>query len=472
MAVTALFTVLGRILLFLAAAQLPPLAMALAEADAATARGFAVGIVCAVFVGVMLVLIGRGDAERLGRREAPLLAVAGWTLAAVFAAIPLSLSDAVPDLSGSLLEAMSGVTATGLSVIPSIDAAPRGIVLWRALLQWSGGLATIVFVAMLVPRIAEAAPLDPVRSRVGRVAWSATLIYALLTLATAVALAFAGASPFEAACYAMSSISTGGFAAGDGGPMALGHAAQAILVLAMAAGAVNVLGAWRVGSARTGTFAGSAEVGLFVLLAVAGAGTVAAVTGGASGGPIMGETVWRALFAAVSSLTTTGFDAGLTPPTPTFVILSLAGLALVGGAVGSTAGGVKLMRVLLLLRQSVHELERLAHPHRISPVKVGGVSIPDRAVQGVRAFFVMFVSCLIALTLVLAAHGLDFAAASVLALSALTNSGPLLAETVAAVPDLAALGWSGDIAMAAGMLVGRLEVIAFFVVLSPPFWRR
>ena len=84
----------------------------------------------------------------------------------------------------------------------------------------------------------------------------------------------------------------------------------------------------------------------------------------------------------------------------------------------------------------------------------------------------MFVSCLIALTLVLAAHGLDFAAASVLALSALTNSGPLLAETVAAVPDLAALGWSGDIAMAAGMLVGRLEVIAFFVVLSPPFWRR
>ena len=471
MAVAALFTVLGRILLFLAAAQLPPLVFALAEADAATARGFAVGIVCAVFVGVMLVLVGQGDTGRLGRREAPLLAVAGWTLAAVFAAIPLSLSDAVPDLSGSLLEAMSGVTATGLSVIPSIDAAPRGIVLWRALLQWSGGLATIVFVAMLVPRIAEAAPLDPARPRFGRVASGATLIYALLTLATAVALAFAGASPFEAACYAMSSISTGGFAAGDGGPTALGPGVQAILVLAMAAGAVNVLGAWRVGSARAGAFAGSAEPGLFVLLAIAGAGTVAAVTGGASGGP-MGETVWRALFAAVSSLTTTGFDAGLAPPTPTFVILCLAGLALVGGAVGSTAGGVKLMRVLLLLRQSVHELERLAHPHRVSPVKVGGASIPERAVQGVRAFFVMFVSCLIVLTLVLAAHGLDFAAASVLALSALTNSGPLLAETVAAVPDLAALGWSGDIAMAAGMLVGRLEVIAFFVVLSPPFWRR
>ena len=170
MAVAALFTVLGRILLFLAAAQLPPLVLALAEADAATARGFAVGIVCAVFVGVVLVLIGQGEAGRLGRREAPLLAVAGWTLAAVFAAIPLSLSDAVPDLPGSLLEAMSGVTATGLSVIPSIDDAPRGIVLWRALLQWSGGLATIVFVATLVPRIAEAAPLDPARSRFGRVA--------------------------------------------------------------------------------------------------------------------------------------------------------------------------------------------------------------------------------------------------------------------------------------------------------------
>ena len=125
-----------------------------------------------------------------------------------------------------------------------------------------------------------------------------------------------------------------------------------------------------------------------------------------------------------------------------------------------------------MLRQSRRELDRLAHPHRVVSLATGGASGGDDAMRGVWAFFTMFILFLVALTLVLAAHGLDFPAASVLALSALTNSGPLLAESAGAAPALTSLPWSGDIALALGMVIGRLEMFAFFVVLTPLFWRR
>ena len=465
----ALLGAFGRLLVVLAAAHLPPFALALAEADAEAARAFALGAACTLFPGGVLVLVGRGGARRLERRDALTFAVAGWGVAGLFAAVPFMLSGAA-DFSGSVLEAVSGVTASGLGAIERLDEAPRAILLWRAILQWIGGYATLVFVSVLAPRIALSAPApEAFRPRPRQVASAAAALYAVLTAAAGAALAAAGAPPLQAACYAMSGISTGGFAAGGGGPAALGHGVEAVLMLTMAAGALNLLGAWRAGAARAG--ADDTELAPFLAFAAAGAGVVAVVLAGAGGVPVA-DTAWRGLFAAVSALTTTGFSAGFEAPAPVFVILALAGLALVGGAGGSTAGGLKLRRALLLLRRSRHELERLAHPHRVVPIRVGRVSVSEADMRGVWAFFVLFILFLVVLATILAAHGLGLVSATVLALSALTNTGPLLAEAAAAVPDLAALGWSGDIAIALGMLIGRLEILAFFVVLTPLFWRR
>ncbi len=473
MASAALFGAFARLLLALAAAQVPPLALSLTDADAESTRGFAFGIGCGVFFGVVFLLLGRGGRRRLERREALFFAVAGWGVAGVFAAIPFTLSGVVSGFAGGFVEAVSGVTATGLGVIDSLDTVPRALILWRALLQWIGGYATLIFVAALAPWIAPAAVPDSSRPRLRRIAATTALVYGVLTALVTAALAFSGASLFEAGCYAMSSLSTGGFSTSDGGPMALGRSGQAILMLAMVAGAVNLLGTWRAGVARSGRRRSNrhAELVFFLAAAIVGAGSVAVALGIAGGYP-PGDAAWRGLFAVLSALTTTGFVAGFDVPAPVFVVLALAGLALVGGASGSTAGGVKLMRALLLLRRSRHELERLAHPHRVIPIRVGGISVTETAMQGIWAFFVSFILFLIILTVTLAAHGLDFASASILALSALTNTGPLLAEAVGAEPGLAALSWSGDIILAVGMLVGRLEVFTFFVVLTPFFWRR
>lgn len=245
----------GRLLAALAAAQAAPLALALAESDAAAVRGFALGAGCALFFGGVLVLAGRGGGGRLDRREAILFAAGGWALAGVFAAPPFLLSGAVSSVSGALVEAVSGVTATGLGVIDAPGAAPRAIVLWRAMLQWLGGYATLVFVVVLAPRIARSGPAPPAR----RVAARAAAIYLPATAAAAAALVLAGAPILEASCYAMSAVSTGGFAPDDAGPAALGRAAQAVLMLAMIAGALDLPALWRRGAARAGGGAGRAE---------------------------------------------------------------------------------------------------------------------------------------------------------------------------------------------------------------------
>lgn len=440
----------GRLLAALAAAQAAPLALALAESDAAAVRGFALGAGCALFFGGVLVLAGRGGGGRLDRRGAILFAAGGWALAGVFAAPPFLLSGAVDGVSGALVEAVSGVTATGLGVVEAPGAAPRAIVLWRAMLQWLGGYATLVFVVVLAPRIARSGPAPPAR----RVAARAAAIYLPATAAAAAALVLAGAPLLEASCYAMSAVSTGGFAPDDAGPAALGRAAQAVLMLAMIAGALDLPALWRRGAARSGGGAGRAEAVPFAALAVAGAGGLALALGG-------GEAAWRGAFAAVSALTTAGFTAGLESPAPAFVLLALAGLAFVGGAGASTAGGVKLFRARLLLARSRRELERLAHPHRAGPARAPA----DEAAAGaVGAFFALFIGALVVLTLALAAAGQGFEAASILALSALTNTGPLLAEAAGA--GAAALGGAGDIALVLGMLAGRLEILAFFVALA------
>ncbi len=464
MPVLALTRAFGAILLFMAAAKLLPLAFALAASDAASALGFGCGAACGVFLGVMLILAGRGHPWRPERRDVLIFVVAGWVLVGLFGALPLALAGTPAHFSDAVVEAISGVTASGLSTIESLDTAPRSIILWRALLQWMGGYATLLFAAVVAPRLALTAPTAPTREsyvpRARHMARTAGVIYGALTVAAAAALAAAGASPFDAVCYAMSSVSTGGFATSDAGASALNGPARVILVVAMTAGALNMLAIWRSGAGRALT--GDIELRLLLILAAGGG---AAITIAAD------ESAFNALFAAVSALTTTGFDAGLAPYSPAFTILVLALLALIGGAGSSTAGGIKLARALLLYRQCVQELARLAHPHRVVRTKIGGISVGDQVLRGIWAYFAVFLLSLGLLSLLLAMFGLNFREASVLALSLLTNSGPLLAETAEA-PHLATFSWPGDILIAAALLVGRLELFALLVLLTPVFWRR
>ncbi|HEX9646317.1 MAG TPA: potassium transporter TrkG [Alphaproteobacteria bacterium] len=485
MAAATILALLGALLVGLAAAELAPLAVALALGEAADVRAFGLGAGTALFFGVVLLLVGRGTWRRVTRRDALVLAALGWAGLSLFAALPFALAGVAPNAPGAVLEAVSGLTTTGLSVIADPAGAGRSVVLWRALLQWIGGAATLVFAATLIPQVGFATRArragassperlaEPFRPRFFQAAQAVLVPYAVLTVLCFMALAATGLTSFHAACYALSTVSTGGFSPDRGGPLALGNGmAEMVLILFMAAGAINFTVHWAALCGRPRAYGADPETG-FMLLVVATAAVLLAVLGVAEGAGAIGAELRRALFQAVSAATTTGYGAGAdSGPDPVFVVLVLAGLVLVGGASTSTAGGIKLGRALLLLRQSVRELERLAHPHGVVVIKLGRTSITDSAMEAVWAYFVLFLACLITLALGLAAVGLDAERSMLLALSAIANTGPLLTGAAGLGGSLASLPETAHWLLALGMLVGRLELFAVLMLLTPEFWQR
>ncbi len=482
MAVASLFRFFGFLLIVLSIAQLVPLAVAFAldEPTGIVAFGLSAGV--SVFFGVVLVIAGTGGSRKFGRREAVVLAVGAWLLLSMFAAVPLVVGEPTGGLAGALVEATSGLTTTGLTIFGDPGAVARSTVVWRALLQWIGGLATVLFAAALVPQIGLVAPTgsfgadasgytDSFRPRLRQIAPAVAATYAGLTFLCLIGLLASGLPLLDAACYAMSVISTGGFVPNTGGPMAYGNDGMLlVLVVGMLVGAVSFTLHWAATS-RPAAYLKDPETGFLLLLVAAGTAIVfvvlAATPGLASGGRPL-----YALFEVLSAASTTGFSDPGQGHVPVFVIILLAGFALVGGASASTAGGLKLMRALLLIRQSARELERLVHPHGVMLIKLGRASVTDATMQSIWAFFVLFIFCLILLAAVLSAMGLEFDHALVLALSAMANCGPVLLQAAGYGGDLAILSDSAKLLVAAGMLVGRLEVFSLLVLLTPMFWKR
>jgi len=482
MAVASLFRVFGFLLIGLAVAQLLPLAVAFGFNEPTGTAAFGLGAGVSMFFGVVLVIAGTGGSRKIGRRDAVVLAVGAWILLSLFAAVPFLVGEATGGIPGAIVEATSGLTTTGLTLFADAGAIARSTVVWRAVLQWLGGFATVLFAASLVPHIglvsssgwsAADAPAyaESFRPRLRQIAPAVAATYAGLTFLGLIGLLASGLPLLDAACYAMSVISTGGFVPNTGGPLAYGNdGVLLVLALGMLVGAVSFTLHWAATS-RPSAYLRDPETGFLLLLVAAGTAIVfvvlAATPGLASGGwPLY------ALFQVVSAASTTGFSDPGQGHVPVFVIILLAGFTLVGGASASTAGGLKLMRALLLIRQSARELERLVHPRGVMLIKLGRASVTDATMQSIWAFFVLFLFCLVLLAASLSAVGLPFDHALVLALSAMANCGPMLLQAAGFGGDMASLSDAAKLLVAAGMLVGRLEVFTLLILLTPMFWKR
>jgi trk system potassium uptake protein len=474
---------LGLLLIAFAGLECLPLALALGEGESLAVAGFSLGAGAALFFGVAFFIVGRDAGRGIDRRQALALTVLAWISLAMFGAIPIFHSGAAETYAMAMLEAMSGLTTTGLTVFADPGTLERSIVLWRAILQWLGGLATLLFAVALAPSLSMSTDVvanvgrrrgqAPFRPQFAQALKIVAITYIALTTFCLVALVLSGLPPFLALCYALATLSTGGFTPNSGGPAGLGNAmAEVVLIVFMLAGAMNFLVHWAAMNGRRHVYRRDPELAFWLLLlGIAAALLWLAQISGGSAGTLAG--LREAIFAVVSAASTTGFPGQAAPVAmPVFVLLLLAGLALIGGASASTAGGIKLMRALLLLRQSARELQRLNHPHGVVLVKVGHAAVDDKVMQMVWSFFVLFVLSLIFMTIGLSATGLDFAEALMLALSALTNTGPLLTQVAQVKAGLGDLGNVAHWLLSAGMLVGRLEVFAVLVLLTPVFWQR
>ena len=488
MSYTSVFHCLGWAVLLLASLMVLPAMTALLDGNTALAWTFAASAILSGFCGAGFAIATWRGAGDFGKREGCMFLVLVWIVLALFGALPLHFSGLPGRPIDAFFEAISGLTTTGATVFSGLEDIPPAILLWRSLLQWGGGLLSIVLAISLVAPLGiggmeafqSALPRGEGASmpaRMLQVAQDLFWIYVLLTLLAAFSLWLAGMSAFDGLCHAFSAISTGGFSTREGG-IASYHSSMIELVLmaVMLVGAMNFTLHWAVFNGRIRAFRENAEVYYLTIAMTLLVFAVIVLF-------MIGESEMdfvsyfrSGIFTAISALTTTGFTnsevgAGALAVGALAPIL-IIGLVLVGGATGSTSGGMRLLRVAVLSKQAQRELLRLTHPHGVRPIRLGKIRIQNPVIWSVWSFFFILILVLAATALALAFFGLDTEAAITAAVVSVSNAGPFLHTITPSAPGYDEMSDGAKIVLAMAMMAGRVELLALLSLINPSFWRR
>lgn len=475
--------VLGVLLMIFSLSMLPPALVGLYFGDGAVLP-FLEGFLWLFSLGLLAFWPVRRLKRELKLRDGFVVVVMFWTVLGITGALPFYLADR-PDMSltDAVFEAISGLTTTGATVLTGIDDLPHSILFYRQELQWLGGMGIVVLAVAILPMLGVGGmqlykaeypgPMKEAKltARIADTAKTLWYIYVGITIVAAIAYRIGGMSWFDAIGHSFSTVAIGGFSTHDAGfayynsPWLDGLATLFMLVAGtnfalhfVAWHRRSLAGYWRDSEFRF-------YVG--VLLSMVALYSVILWAGGIYDGFL--TALRYAAFNVVSYATTTGFATADITLWPAFLPVLIVLLAFMGGSTGSTGGGMKVLRVMLLIKQGVRELKQLVHPQAELPVKIGSNVVPDRVIQAVWGFFSAYIGIFIILTLVMMGIGLDEVSAFGAVAATLTNLGPGLgavASNFAAVPDAAK--WVGCVAM----ILGRLEIFTLLVLFTPVFWRR
>jgi len=473
--------VVGVLLCGLAVGMMVP-----AAADALTAnpdwRVFVFSALFTGFVGTLLTLANRGRGGfTLGLRQGFLLTTLSWSILAAFAALPVAFLNESLSYTDAYFEAMSGLTTTGSTVIVGLDQLPPGILLWRSILQWLGGMGIIAMAILLLPflrvggmqlfRAESSDRSEKVDSRPWDLAAQIGLVYLGLTAACAAAFRVAGMSGFDAINHAMTTLSTGGYSTHDA---SLGYftnpAVHWIGIVFMLSGGLPFVAYIRTLRRKKPAVWGDSQVQTTLGIVLAASAILVVWLWLGNDRPFF-ESLRHVLFNVVSIMTTTGFvstDYERWGPLAVGVFFLLT---FVGGCTGSTAGGIKVFRFQVLWIVLRAQLRQLLQPHRMAPMTYGGRSLPDDIAPSVLAFLFVFVGSVAVLSLALNALGLDLVTSLSGAVSALSNVGPGLGSIIGPAGTYAPLPDGAKWLLAAGMLLGRLELFTVLVMFQRTFWR-
>ncbi|MDO8608497.1 MAG: TrkH family potassium uptake protein [Phaeospirillum sp.] len=470
----------GFLLLVLAAAMGIPAVVDLLSEDVDWKVFVLAGMVTA-FVALALIFGARPKGRpSLTSRQAFMLTVVAWVSTAAFAALPFAFSNLRLSPTDALFEAMSGLTTTGATVIVGLDHAPKGILLWRSLLNWLGGEGIIIMAVVILPllriggmqvfRMESSDKSDKIRPRITQVAASITLVYVAFTVLASMAFWAAGMNRFDAVCHALSAVSTGGFSTSDANLSHWGTAVQWVAVFAMIVGGSSFtlwIGPWKNG--RPQVF-DDAQTHWYLMFLGSFAGLLALWQWTVNDmGP--GVAIRHAAFSVTSVVTTTGFVSTDYGAWGGFARVVFFVLVFIGGCTGSAAGGVKIFRWELLFALAGIHLKRLLHPHGVFVIHYNQRTILPQVLDSVLGFVVMYFLTFALFSLILTAVGLDFVTALSGSASALANVGPGIGDIIGPggsyrpLPDLAK--W----VLAFEMMLGRLELFTVAVLFSRSYWR-
>lgn len=482
--ILGLAQLLGIILILLALALLLPIGWSLVVADGAHDSLVRAGAGTLV-VGLLLWLPARGSRIDLNARDGCLLVVMASLALAACAAAPFVLHLEGVSFTTACFETLSALTTTGATRLPALDSLPQSLNLWRHQLQWLGGLGIIVLGVAILPLLGvggmqlfradtpgpmKESRLAPRVTQTARFLWS---VYAVLTVMCLLSLRLGGMDWFDAVCHAFSTVSLGGFSTHDANIAAFDSPTiELVLMVFMVLSAINFTAHFLV--FRQGSFqpyARDTEARWLLLSIGLSIALLMAVQLARSHGELATETLRHVAFATVSNATTGGFQSVSEASWPSFAGLWLLLLSSVVASSGSTGGGIKMVRTLILIKQTLRELLRMSHPRAVRPLMLGVYAIAPPVVLAVLGFMLLYGVTLIGLTLMLVASGMDAAAAFGGVVACLNSNGPGLAPFGLA-PDYHQLTDLQSWIFGFAMLAGRLELLIVFVMATPSFWRR
>ncbi|MDD4847768.1 MAG: potassium transporter TrkG [Bacteroidales bacterium] len=442
-------------------------------------KSFVYSIVILFGLSFLCWLISHKDKNEIAKREGYLIVVLAWLNLAVFGTFPFIFSGAIPSFTDAFFECISGFTTTGATILPDVEQLPHGLLFWRATTNWIGGMGIIVLTVAILPFLGISGmqmfasestgptkyKLHPKIKETAKRLWG---IYIILTISQITCYVFAGMDSFDAVCHAFSTIATGGFSTKVDSFIGYSPLIQYITIFFMVVAGTNfslhyffLHGHWK----RT-----FRDTEYRVYLSIIFVSTLIIFIGLSHAGEPTEVAFRDALFQTTSIITTTGFISSDYMIWPTFLWMIIFLLFFVGGMAGSTAGGIKNIRLYLLVQNSYLSLKRLIHPNAVMPVRLGNKIVSEEVVFKVMAFFLIFFLCFAGGIFAMSLLGLDFETSISTVASALGNVGPGLG-TVGAMYPYTHIPLAGKWILSFFMLLGRLEFFTILVLFTPAFWK-
>lgn len=432
-------------------------------------------------VGALGAFVNRNAPKTTTRKEAYLVVTFSWIAISFFGSLPFYFSGYFNSFTDSFFETISGFTTTGASILTDIEVMPHGLLYWRSLTHWLGGMGVIVLSLAILPLLgiggmqlfsaeAPGPTADKIHPKVKEMAKRLWGIYTLVTIVLIGLLMLGEMNFFDAICHAYATMGTGGFSTKNASIINFSAYTQYVIIFFMMVAGTNFNLVY-FGLKRKFSKIRSNEEFLFYIAIIAISTLFITAVLWFQEGMAIEKTFRDSLFQVVSIITTTGFVSSdyLLWPSQLWVVLFL--LFFVGGSAGSTGGGVKVIRILLLIKNSLLEFRRLIHPQAIIPVRLNGKPVASNTIFLVFSFFLFYISTFVFGVVLLMLVNMDFVSAIGASASALGNIGPGLGS-VGPVFNYAHIPAFGKWVLSALMLLGRLELFTVLIIFSPTFWRK
>ncbi|RLD59641.1 MAG: TrkH family potassium uptake protein [Bacteroidetes bacterium] len=436
--------------------------------------------VITTFIGFFLWFITRNVKRAVGKREGFIIVTIVWIIYSVFGSLPYILSGSIPSFTNAFFETISGFTTTGASILNDIEALPHGILFWRSMTHLIGGMGILVLTVAILPFLgvggmqlfnAEASgitsdKLHPKMRETARRLWG---IYLLLIFIETILLKFGGMSLFDALCHSFGTLASGGFSTKNASIAAFSPYIQYVVIFFMILAGTNFNLHYYLIKGKFRKIFKNQEYKFYILIILISTIIIAFFLVKNNGS--IEKSFRDALFQVTSIVTCTGFVTADYTGWAKFLWFFIFILMFVGGSVGSTSGGIKVLRHFLLFKNTITEFKRMLHPSAVIPVRYNGNVISNDIIFKVQAFFLSYLVIFITSSLLLTFFGMDFVSSMGAIVTTMGGIGPGLG-TVGPVSNFALVPTAGKWLLSFMMLIGRLEIFSVIIVFTPAFWEK